>query len=249
MASQLTLIKSRRLLPKVAEEMDEQRISSRTSFSNWKSTVLQAIRRVDGLTARGARPYYSKPKMELVTTIQELLHDRTTVDLFLVFKTIDQEKEEFRQNHTTIVKDEYKIEDLMDQLRHRFPIAHKFSCRTLFWKQRSPRGHYSISCNPELIKIQEVTWSRIGLLENCLNRLNMSKLAEIEALLFVAGEEGLLPDKSQTFSLTSDRCGAKFRKIKPKIPGGHRYQSVFDGTASVINWWQRQTTLRFYRLF
>ena len=30
----------------------------------------------------------------------------------------------------------------------------------------------------------------------------MSKLAEIEALLFVAGEEGIyLPDKSQTFSL------------------------------------------------
>ena len=29
----------------------------------------------------------------------------------------------------------------------------------------------------------------------------MSKLAEIEALLFVAGEEELLPDKSQIFSL------------------------------------------------
>ena len=39
MASQLTLIKSRRLLPKVAEEM-KQRILSRTSFLNWKSTVL-----------------------------------------------------------------------------------------------------------------------------------------------------------------------------------------------------------------
>ena len=38
----------------------------------------------------------------------------------------------------------------------------------------------------------------------------MSKLAEIEALLFVAGEEGI-------------------RKIGPKIPGGYRYESLFDG--------------------
>lgn len=27
-------------------------------------------------------------------------------------------KEEFRQNHTTIVRDEYKIEDLMNVVRH-----------------------------------------------------------------------------------------------------------------------------------
>ncbi len=71
--------------------------------------------------------------MELPTLIVELLHDRTTVDLFLAFKTIDQEKEEFRQNHTTIVKDEYKIEDLMDQLVSPIStIAHKFSYRTCF---------------------------------------------------------------------------------------------------------------------
>ena len=57
----------------------------------------------------------------------------------------------------------------------------------------------------------------------------MSKLAEIEALLFVAVKRELLPDKSQIFSLTPNRCGAKFRKIGPKIPGGYRYESVFDG--------------------
>ena len=57
----------------------------------------------------------------------------------------------------------------------------------------------------------------------------MSKLAEIEALLFVAGEEGITARQIADPLFTSDRCGAKFRKIKPKIPGGHRYQSVFDG--------------------
>ena len=58
----------------------------------------------------------------------------------------------------------------------------------------------------------------------------MSKLAEIEALLFVAGEEGITARQIADPSLfTPDRCGAKFRKIGPKIPGGYRYQSVFDG--------------------
>ena len=58
----------------------------------------------------------------------------------------------------------------------------------------------------------------------------MSKLAEIEALLFVAGEEGITARQiADLLSLPPNRCGAKFRKIKPKIPGGYRYQSLFDG--------------------
>ena len=40
MASQLTLIKSRRLLPKVAEEMDEAEDLEQDLLLNWKSTVL-----------------------------------------------------------------------------------------------------------------------------------------------------------------------------------------------------------------
>ena len=138
MASQLTLIKSRRLLPKVAEEMDEAEDLEQDLLSQLEEyRTLQAIRRVDGLAARGARLYYSKPKMELVYDDTELLHDRTTVDLFLAFsKLLTKKKEEFRQNHTTIVKDEYKIEDLMDQLRHRFHDRSQVLLQDLFLKQR-----------------------------------------------------------------------------------------------------------------
>ena len=57
----------------------------------------------------------------------------------------------------------------------------------------------------------------------------MSKLAEIEALLFVAGEEGITARQIADLLSTPNRCGAKFRKIGPKIPGGYRYESVFDG--------------------
>lgn len=94
--------------------------------------------------------YYSKPKMELVYDDTELLHDRTTVDLFLAFsKLLTKKKEEFRQNHTTIVKDEYKIEDLMDQLRHPIPRSLTSSLTGLVSRSSgSPRGHYPISCNP-----------------------------------------------------------------------------------------------------
>ena len=41
----------------------------------------------------------------------------------------------------------------------------------------------------------------------------MSKLAEIEALLFVAGEEGITARQiADLLSLPPNRCGAKFRK-------------------------------------
>ena len=107
--------------------------------------------RVDGsCSTRSAPPIIRKPKMELVYDDTELLHDRTTVDLFLAFsKLLTKKKEEFRQNHTTIVKDEYKIEDLMDQLRHRFHDRLTSSLTGLVSRSSgSPRGHYPISCNP-----------------------------------------------------------------------------------------------------
>ncbi len=67
----------------------------------------------------------------------------------------------------------------------------------------------------ELIKIQEVQWSQVrGFGEIYLNKLNMSKLAESEALLFVAGEEENYCQTNRRSSLiTPNRCGAKFRKI------------------------------------
>ena len=100
MASQLTWSRVEDFFPKVAERWMKQRISSRTSFSIGRVPYSQAIRRVDGLTARGARLYYSKPKMELVYDDTELLHDRQRWIFFLAFsKLLTKKKEEF---HRTI---------------------------------------------------------------------------------------------------------------------------------------------------
>ena len=153
MASQLTLIKSRRLLPKVAEEMDEAEDLEQDLLSQLEE--YRTYKQLGELMASQHEEralYYSKPKMELV-------YDRTTVDLFLAFsKLLTKKKEEFRQNHTTIVKDEYKIEDLMDQLRHRFHDRSQVLLQDLFLEAADLQEVITLFlATLELIKIQEVT--------------------------------------------------------------------------------------------
>lgn len=57
-------------------------------------------------------PVLFQSAVELIYEDAELVHDRTTIDLFWLFKYSIQ-KREFAQNHTTILRDEYKIEDMM----------------------------------------------------------------------------------------------------------------------------------------
>lgn len=89
MASQLTLIKSRRLLPKVAEEMDEAEDLEQDLLSQLEE--YRTYKQLGELMASQHEEralYYSKPKMELIYDDTELLHDRTTVDLFLAFSKL-----------------------------------------------------------------------------------------------------------------------------------------------------------------
>lgn len=160
MASQLTLIKSRRLLPKVAEELEEAEDLEQDLFSQLEE--YRTYKQLGELMASQHEEralYYSKPKLELVYDDTELLHDRTTVDLFLAFsKLLTKKKEEFRQNHTTIVKDEYKIEDLMDQLRQQLKNQSQILLQDLFNKAANLQEVITLFlATLELIKIQEVT--------------------------------------------------------------------------------------------
>lgn len=160
MASQLTLIKSRRLLPKVAEELEEAEDLEQDLLSQLEE--YRTYKQLGELMASQHEEralYYSKPKLELVYDDMELLHDRTTVDLFLAFsKLLTKKKEEFRQNHTTIVKDEYKIEDLMDQLRQQLQNQSQILLQDLFNKAANLQEVITLFlATLELIKIQEVT--------------------------------------------------------------------------------------------
>ena len=160
MASQLTLIKSRRLLPKVAEELEDAEDLEQDLLSQLEE--YRTYKQLGELMASQHEEralYYSKPKLELVYDDTELLHDRTTVDLFLAFsKLLTKKKEEFRQNHTTIVKDEYKIEDLMDQLRQQLQNQSQILLQDLFNKAANLQEVITLFlATLELIKIQEVT--------------------------------------------------------------------------------------------
>lgn len=160
MASQLTLIKSRRLLPKVAEELEEAEDLEQDLLSQLEE--YRTYKQLGELMASQHEEralYYSKPKLELVYDDTELLHDRTTVDLFLAFsKLLTKKKEEFRQNHMTIVKDEYKIEDLMDQLRQQLKNQSQILLQDLFNKAANLQEVITLFlATLELIKIQEVT--------------------------------------------------------------------------------------------
>lgn len=160
MASQLTLIKSRRLLPKVAEELEEAEDLEQDLLSQLEE--YRTYKQLGELMASQHEEralYYSKPKLELVYDDTELLHDRTTVDLFLAFsKLLTKKKEEFRQNHTTIVKDEYKIEDLMDQLRQQLQNQSQILLQDLFNKAANLQEVITLFlATLELIKIQEMT--------------------------------------------------------------------------------------------
>ena len=159
-AGEYMLMASRRLLPKVAEELEEAEDLEQDLLSQLEE--YRTYKQLGELMASQHEEralYYSKPKLELVYDDTELLHDRTTVDLFLAFsKLLTKKKEEFRQNHTTIVKDEYKIEDLMDQLRQQLQNQSQILLQDLFNKAANLQEAITLFlATLELIKIQEVT--------------------------------------------------------------------------------------------
>ena len=87
MASQLMLIKSRKLLPKVAEvtdledDLEQDLLSQIEEYRKFKLLG-------EHLEAKHQEraQYYSKAPTELIYEDAELVHDKTTIDLFWLFK-------------------------------------------------------------------------------------------------------------------------------------------------------------------
>ena len=58
---------------------------------------------------------------------------RPRIDLFLAFSTLlTKKKEEFSKNHTTILRDEYKIEDMMVIVRESLVEGQQLCLQDLF---------------------------------------------------------------------------------------------------------------------
>ena len=159
MASQLMLIKSRKLLPKVAEvtdledDLEQDLLSQIEEYRKFKALG----EHLEAKHQDRAR-HYSKAPTELIYEDAELVHDKTTIDLFLAFSTLlAKKKEEFSKNHTTILRDEYKIEDMMVIVRDSLVNRERLCLQDLFKETTNLQEMITLFlATLELIKTQEL---------------------------------------------------------------------------------------------
>lgn len=159
MASQLMLIKSRKLLPKVAEvtdledDLEQDLLSQIEEYRKFKLLGEQLE-----VKHQERAQYYSKAPTELIYEDAELVHDKTTIDLFLAFSTLlAKKKEEFSKSHTTILRDEYKIEDMMVIVREALVEDQQLCLQDLFKETKDLQEVITLFlATLELIKTQEI---------------------------------------------------------------------------------------------
>ena len=158
-ASQLMLIKSRKLLPKVAEvtdledDLEQDLLSQIEEYRKFKLLGEQLE-----VKHQERAQYYSKAPTELIYEDAELVHDKTTIDLFLAFSTLlTKKKEEFSKSHTTILRDEYKIEDMMVIVREALVESEQLCLQDLFKETKDLQEVITLFlATLELIKTQEI---------------------------------------------------------------------------------------------
>ena len=119
MASQLMLIKSRKLLPTVVEMVVEDEEDPELVLLN----QIEAYRRYKLLSEEMNKQHeerakrYAKPKTELISEEVALKADKTVLDIFMAFsKVMTQKQEALLKSHTAIARDSFRIEDMMTRL-------------------------------------------------------------------------------------------------------------------------------------
>ena len=160
MASQLMLIKSRKLLPTVVEaepEADDpelELLSQLEEYARFKAAS-QELAKQHEVRAQ----YFSKPKVELVYEDVTLNQDKTIQDIFLAFSKIMAEKqEEIRRNHTTIARDDYKIEDMMLIIEEAFGSKNELHLDELFTDAKDMNQVITLFwATLELIKVHPIS--------------------------------------------------------------------------------------------
>ena len=154
------LIKSRKLLPTVVEaepEADDpelELLSQLEEYAHFKAAS-QELAKKHEVRAQ----YFSKPKVELVYEDVTLNQDKTIQDIFLAFSKIMTEKqEEIRRRHTTIARDDYKIEDMMLIIEEAFSAKNKLFLDELFSDAKDMNQVITLFlATLELIKIHRIS--------------------------------------------------------------------------------------------
>lgn len=163
MASQLMLIKSRKLLPKIVEaepDVDDPEIELLSQIEEYRKYKLLSQELAAQHEVRAQ--HFSKPKQELIYDDVTLTHDRSTIDLYLAFSSIMAKKqEEMRYNHTTISRDDYRIEDLMVYVEEELADKSNLLLSAIFDKAENIQEVITIFlATLELIKIHKIVVSQ-----------------------------------------------------------------------------------------
>ncbi|HFU3968116.1 TPA: segregation/condensation protein A [Streptococcus suis] len=159
MASQLMVIKSRRLLPKVVKQLDPEddpEMDLLDQLEEYRKFKLLSEKLGEQHDERAN--YFSKPKLDLIYDDVQLAKNKTVIDIFLAFSKVMAEKQaSLRQSHATIARDEYKIEDMMDFVRSRFEIGPRLELRQLFQESQDVNEMITIFlATLELVKVHEI---------------------------------------------------------------------------------------------
>lgn len=162
MASQLILLKSRKLLPQIQQQEDDEPVE------DLEQTLLQQLEDYRYFKAASQElaqqheersRYYSHPALPLVSEVVVLNRDVTSTDLFLTFShLLRQEKKKRQGQQTTVERDDFRIEDSMDQIRHGLVQAKgKLAFSQLLAQAESLSQMITqfLACL-ELVKIQEI---------------------------------------------------------------------------------------------
>jgi len=140
MASQLMLIKSRKLLPtededfvEETESLEQDLLSQIEEYRQFKLISTE----LNQLHEERAR-YFSKPKTEIVAAGKpELRRDISTIDLFLVFSQILRNKQKsFSDQHAVVVSEHFSIEEKIAEIRERIENEWRLSFSEIFEDQQ-----------------------------------------------------------------------------------------------------------------
>lgn len=164
MASQLMLIKSRKLLPKVVDDVpveespEYELLSQIEEYARFKELSQDLAAQHDKRAL-----HFSKPKQELIYEDIRLNQDKTVLDLYLAFsKLMAKKQEDFRHNHTTIEREDYRIEDMMVLVTDRLATEPRLSLNDLFGQTHHVNEMITLFLAVlELIKVGQVTCQQL----------------------------------------------------------------------------------------
>lgn len=167
MASQLMLIKSRRLLPSVVENFEENTeqleydlLNQIDEYRKYKALSVDLSELHDERSQ-----FFSKSKMEIITDETVLLKDKSLIDLFLSFsKILSDYQQKSKDANTTIQGEKFSISDKIIELNHYFTEQKICKFAQLFSSHTSKAEVLTtFLAILELIKNQQIIFSQADL--------------------------------------------------------------------------------------